>query len=173
MPKLVGQDGTGWTFASYNNFISNGSAFAQRGGYVASASGSATLAHVRFGATASGTTFNVCVYVGSGTGATLLATSGVLTFSPNTDVTAGISCSIVGGQTYELVLSAVSLVCDISFNNGSSNFTCDDWNSTHFPNATPPASLPAPDANTGHEFVIWIEGTTGDTPMGQCLYTLP
>lgn len=162
MSLLVGQDGTGWSFVNSDGLGSQITKYLPAG-YVAVASGTMSLAHVRVNATGTATKCRIYVYLGTGAGAPLVAFSSEIDISGTGDRSAAISGSITGGQAYTLVYErSASQSCSDSANNGASAFANSHNTVANFPYASPPGTLPSPDTTgAGAEIVMWIDGTVG------------
>lgn len=162
MTLLVGQDGTGWTIVGTADMSTGSAAIRITGGYVAVASGTMTQVHVTVQGLISGTFATAYVYSGGAPGATFLAMSDEFDVSTTGDKTANIAGAIVSGNTYSLIVQCSGgNTFQTAMNSGSSNAVMRQNLVANFPYRSAPGTLPAADSSTGHEFIIWIEGTAG------------
>jgi hypothetical protein len=159
MTKLVGQDATGWTVIGANPFGTGGNAIYYKNGYTAIA-GTMTTLHVTVEVTAGATLATGYIYSGIGVGATWVATSAEFSVSTTGDKTAAISGTLNPGP-YTLVLQTSSGSFQVAVNTGSNSFQDNQNVVANFPYRSPPGTLPSVDQNSGQEFIIWIDGTSG------------
>lgn len=163
MTLLVGQNGNAWTNTAIDLANSSGNAVYYKNGYVAAASGSMTLAHIFFfDALLTANAVKISVYSGVAAGATLLATSAAISKAAG-DKTGAISGNIVAGQSYTLVAQADTGHYNATRNSGSNAFQDNQNTSANFSYTSPPATIPTADVSSNQpEFIVWIEGTSGD-----------
>ena len=159
MTRLVGQDGVGFvTPTSTNDSGAGGNALCFGSGYLATA-GTADTAWINIGAGAnSASTIKVCAYDAGGN---LAAVSSPITISLGL-VSAAISVTLTA-QVYTLVATPDSGSFYAIYDSGTSNFLDHQFTAAHFSYTSPPATLPASDLGTGHEFIIYL---TGSLPGG-------
>lgn len=173
MAKIIGQDGGGWTQVSSNDFANSGGAIAFAAGYIPLFNGNITSINVQFGSAGGGASqFKVGLYQGASPstgGATLLAASGLGSIVANTLVNVAIASTLLStGLTYSLWLSMTTSSFNTVINSGSSAFADSQYTAAHFPNSTLPSTTSNPrDSNTGHEFIIWGDGTASGTSNNQ------
>lgn len=157
MSRILGQDGAGWTQVSSNDINTNGSEYRFAGGYVATA-GTGTTFHFQMGTGGTATLATGYVYVGGAPGATFLYMTTEFSVAAGDNAVA-ISVALTA-QTYSLCIQASSGSLPVIINSGSANNLGRQNLVASFPYRSPPGTLPASDVSTGHEFIIWIDGTS-------------
>ena len=155
MAFILGQQGIGWTQEFEAQGFSSGAAYFGDG-YPAQFSGTLNTVNITLGTPISATSLQVCLYNASDV---LVATSAAITISGAGNFSAAISGSLVNGLTYFPVISMNGGYANLCYNNGTNNFVTNQNNSTNFPYASPPSTLPAPDETIGHEYLIWLDGS--------------
>jgi hypothetical protein len=161
MAFLVGQQGTGWTLGD-QGLGSGGDAIAYINGYAASA-GTATTAYVHITDQISSSAVKVFIYDEAGD---LVGQSDAIDTSTTGLKSASLAASLaLTEQTYTLVVQPNSGYVGLGRNSAGANFQCNQWldsGGANFSYASPPTTLPTPDvAETGYEFIVWLDGTTG------------
>jgi hypothetical protein len=175
MAKIWGQDGTGWTQVQTTEQSFSAGAFGFAAGYAALATGFITSFNLWVGTGGSAAHVQIVLYTpGSPStgGATYVGQSNVYT-NTNPGSLINIPCStpipVTSGTIYAGFISTDTGSINSATNSGSSAFVDSQYNSTHFPYASPPGTTFNPrDSGTGRETLLW-----GDyTPVGPQQYVV-
>jgi hypothetical protein len=115
---------------------------------------------------------NLIVVVYNSSTRALVAQSSAMSASAGTGLqSAAISGTLVGGTQYFLDVLCDSGYWNSCYNSGSSAFQVDYNTAANNPYSSPLTTLPTADGTLGHEFIVWIDGSTS-TPVGNpLLYT--
>lgn len=165
MAKILGQDGSvGWTPINATDQTFSAGAFGFSAGYNPLFDGNITSFNLQCGTGSSAGTFQIALYLGASPstgGATLLAVSSPGTVVASTLVNVAVaSTPVLAANVYTMFISTSSGTINTVINSGSSAFVDSQYNTTHFPFASPPGTTFNPrDAGTGHEPLLWADGT--------------
>ncbi len=168
MAFILGQQGIGWTQEFEAQGFSSGAAYFGDG-YPAQFTGTLNTVNITLGTPITATSLQVCLYLLS-TNA-LVATSAPITISGAGNFSAAITGSVINAVDYYPVISLNGGYANLCYNNGTSNFVTNQNNSTDFPYASPPSTLPAPDETIGHEYLVWFDGSAGNGSAAVAWFT--
>jgi hypothetical protein len=158
MAFLVGQQGTGWTIAE-QGLGSGGNSIAFDDNYLATA-GTANTAYVHI--TDAITSSAVKVFIYDAGGGLVGQSNAISTASTGLQSASLVSSVSLTAQNYTLVVRPNSGYVGLGRNSAGANFQDSQWLAANLSYDSPPATLPSPDVTeTGYEFIVWLDGTTG------------
>lgn len=174
---ILGNDGSGFVTPTVSNeFGGSGGAMCFAAGYVPLFNGVINSLNVYIGS-GGPAAIQVCLYLGptpSTGGSTFIVSAGGGYTQPGLNTFACTPTTVSVTNTYSLFASCSSSSFSTKYDSTTNAFKNSFYNSTHFPYASPPGTTTNPrDAGTGHEFIIWADGTPASSvttlPSQSCL----